>query len=196
MVIGLVSPNGGESWQIGTVQTITWTSINTGANVAITGDLDGNGSYETSITASTPTVNGSFNWTVAGAANNNCRIDVKDTLAATHDSSNAVFAITSAPITGSITIVSPVGGQTYSKGSSVVLSWTTTNVTGNVKIELSRNNGGSWETVYASTPYNSTDLTFTASVPSSSLCRIKITSLNDTNVTATSAAFRLGGQIM
>ena len=194
--ITVVTPNGGETWEIGTTQSITWTSAGLGAHeVKITADLDGNGSYETTIDASDPN-DGTFDWTVSGSANASCKVKVEDqTDAAVYDVSNAVFATTAAPVTGTITLTSPTVGYVYAKGSNVVVTWSSTDVSGNVTIELSRNNGNTWATI-ATVAYNSPDYVYVATTPSSSTCKIRVTSVNQAAATATSAAFRLGGRIM
>ena len=45
---------------------------------------------------------------------------------------------------GSITVTSPNGGEIWPIGSVQNISWTSSGLTGNVKIEVSRNGGTSW----------------------------------------------------
>ncbi|MFO7890981.1 MAG: FISUMP domain-containing protein [bacterium] len=60
-MITVTSPNGGESWELGSSQTITWTSSNAGIEVKI--ELyRGSNQYQT-IAASTPN-DGSYTWSV------------------------------------------------------------------------------------------------------------------------------------
>ena len=117
---------------------------------------------------------------------------MKDTAAATNDVSDAVFALT-ASSPGTITVCLPVSGYVHPQSGIAIIRWTSENVTGNVKIELSRDGGTVWETITASTAFDSSDYTWTVTGQSSSSCIFKITSLNDTSVTGTSPTFRIGG---
>jgi len=77
---------------------------------------------------------------------------------------------------------SPNGGESWNIGSSQNITWTSTGVTGNVKIELNRNYpSGSWETIFASTPNDGTE-SWVVTGPVSSACRIRVSSLDDPSV--------------
>src|SRR5215208_2967900 len=56
------------------------------------------------------------------------------------------------PLTISLTVQIPNGGQNWKIRQSRTLKWRSTNVSGNVKIKLSRNNGGTWVTLFSGTP--------------------------------------------
>ena len=60
--IELISPNGGEDWELGSTQDITWTTSHSAENVSIT-LYSNNTSYQvlSAETAST----GSYSWTIA-----------------------------------------------------------------------------------------------------------------------------------
>jgi len=90
----VLSPNGGEDWQIGTTETITWTSdgVDAKAKVKIELSLDGGKKWK-SIIPSTPN-DGSQDWKVKGKASTEAMIRVigvksKDIL----DSSDDTFTI-------------------------------------------------------------------------------------------------------
>lgn len=53
--------------------------------------------------------------------------------------------------TPTITVTAPNGGEDWAIGSEQDITWTSTGTPGNVKIELSRNNGSTWEPIIAST---------------------------------------------
>ena len=74
--ITLLSPNGGQTWNAGTIQQITWTSFNM-SNVKI--------EYQTSpagqwiiIAASTSATTGSFTWTIPDVSTTQVRVRVSD----------------------------------------------------------------------------------------------------------------------
>jgi hypothetical protein len=60
--ITVTSPNGGETWEAGTSQDITWTSTGTAANVEIEYSID-NGTFWTEIIAATEN-DGRYEWIV------------------------------------------------------------------------------------------------------------------------------------
>jgi M6 family metalloprotease-like protein/uncharacterized repeat protein (TIGR02543 family) len=88
----VTSPNGWENWTVGTVRSITWSSI-LGGNVKI--DLLKGGVFNSAIIASTPNT-GSYSWTIpAGltpALNYSVRITSVETPSST-DQSNLNFVI-------------------------------------------------------------------------------------------------------
>ena len=84
----VTSPNGGESWEIGSWQTITWTpGSGTGAAIAIS--RDGGTGWLDIATGLANT--GTYSWTVVGPATTQGKIMV--TTSAGSDASNGVFTI-------------------------------------------------------------------------------------------------------
>lgn len=105
--IALTAPNGGETWDIGTVHNITWTTtaIN---NIKIEFSSNSGGTWTTvtSVLASL----GTYHWTIPGPTHrNNCLIKMCDVSNASNsDISNLAFKIVQPP---SITITSPNGTE-------------------------------------------------------------------------------------
>ncbi len=92
--ITVTSPNGGESWTIGTAHNITWTSTGTVGNLNIDYSTD-SGTNWTAV--ATGEINdGSYSWTVPNTASTTCLVRVQETDGSPTDSSNAVFSITAA----------------------------------------------------------------------------------------------------
>jgi len=193
----LLSPNGGDSVEVGQPLVFLWSANGIGANVDLLLDRTNDGIFEETIVASTPTSPGSYTWpSVTGGASTNVMYKVKDSGAATNDISDAVSTISAAPVTATITMTSPVSGEIWGGGVTIPIRWTPVNVSGNVSIKLSRDNGVTWEVINASTPFNSADIAYAASGASSSVCLIRVTSLNNIQVYGTSSAFRIGGTIL
>jgi hypothetical protein len=169
----VTSPNGGEIWQAGTSQNITWSSTNI-ASVKIEYTTD-NGLLWSTIIANTPS-DGYYTWTqVPASSSTNCRIKISDAEDNfPYDFSNAVFTIAPEP---EITVISPNGGESLRSGSNTSIKWTSTNIS-DVKLEYTTNNGASWKTITNSTP---SDGIFEWDVDSinSNLCRIKISDVQD-----------------
>ncbi len=87
----LTSPNGGESWTIGSSRTITWTSSNLAGTVELELSRDGGASWST-IVGNTPN-DGSQSWVVTGPPTTEALVRVRSVFAAVQDESNAVFTI-------------------------------------------------------------------------------------------------------
>ncbi len=56
------------------------------------------------------------------------------------------------PPTGSITVTAPNGGETWAVRSTKVVGWMSSGISGNVRIELSRDGGGTWALLFDNTP--------------------------------------------
>jgi len=82
---------------------------------------------------------------------------------------------------GTITVIAPNGGETLRIGRTGNIQWTSSGVTGNVKIELSRNGGASYEVLFASTPNDGVQ-PWTVTGPASTNCLMRISSVNDPSV--------------
>jgi hypothetical protein len=91
----LNTPNGGESWTVGSQQQIRWSSSNVAGNIHLDYSTNSFGSA-TDIVASMPN-SGVFTWTIPNDPSANVRVRVSSTLTATiSDTSNAVFSILNA----------------------------------------------------------------------------------------------------
>jgi YVTN family beta-propeller protein len=89
--IKVTSPNGGETWEVGSQHAITWTSGGSVGNVKILYSTNNGGAW-TEIISSTAN-NGSYNWTVPDAPSSNCLVKVAETDDNPSDVSDAVFTI-------------------------------------------------------------------------------------------------------
>ncbi len=142
--IVVTSPNGGENWQAGTSQPITWTD-NISENVKI--ELFKSGTFHSTIVASTFS-DGSYTWDIplgtAPAA------DYKVKVSSVSNSSIFDFSDNNFTVfpTG-ITIFTPNGGENWQNGTSHTITWTD-NISDNVKIELFKS-GSFHSTIVAST---------------------------------------------
>ena len=134
--ITVVSPDGGESWLIGTTHTIKWSSIdNHRSNVRI--ELFKAGILNRTISVSTAN-DGSYRWTIPSTQVLGTDYKIKITNMsnmADYDFSNDNFAI----IGPSITVTSPNGGENWSRSTTHTIKWNRIDSTGSlVKIELFR----------------------------------------------------------
>lgn len=103
--VSVLSPNGGEAWQFGTTQNITWNVSNVGS-VKIEYKTSPASPWQT-IVANTPGATGSYAWTVPNTPSTQARVKVSNAFGGNPvDSSNNNFAITAASISsqpGSVT---------------------------------------------------------------------------------------------
>ncbi|SVD24739.1 uncharacterized protein METZ01_LOCUS377593, partial [marine metagenome] len=108
--ITLTSPNGGESWDLGTTHNITWTTSHPSENVSIV--LYKSGSVLQTISASTSGA-GSYSWAIPSSYSASTDYKVRVSLVSdseTYDESDANFSLAVVPI---IVVTSPNGGETW-----------------------------------------------------------------------------------
>jgi hypothetical protein len=182
--ITVTSPNGGESWQAGTVHTISWDyALNPGSYVKI--ELYKENSFYKSIISSRgigSSGSGSYSWLIPDTLPaGEYRVKVSSTSKpACNDLSDNIFTITPAP-QPEITITSPNGGELWQNGTIHTISWTYAGNTGSyAKIELYK--GGVLNRVLVSSRTISSR-SYSWSLPSTlytgSDYRIKITSTSN-----------------
>jgi hypothetical protein len=174
--ITVSSPNGGESWQTGSNQNITWTSVNV-SDVKIEYSTNNGASWLT-VVESTPST-GMYAWNpVPDANSSNCKIRITDVVDGfPSDVSDNGFTIYNTGFQ-EIVVTSPNGGEVWQAGSTKNITWNTTGV-GSVKIEYTINNGVNWITIVESTP--STGVYTWSNVPNSpsTNCKIRILDATD-----------------
>ena len=95
-----------------------------------------------------------------------------------HAGNITTVTLTVYPTGGSITVTAPDGGESWTVGSSQNITWTTLGSITDVKIELQRTTGGSWETIIASTT-NDGSYPWTVTSPTTSTAKVKISKVGD-----------------
>ncbi|NCS80159.1 MAG: hypothetical protein GW788_00225, partial [Ignavibacteria bacterium] len=136
--VTITSPNGGEKWEAGSSQNITWTS-DAVDSVQIEYTID-NGVNWATLIASTPST-GFYNWNpIPKTPSTNCKIRITDVGNLYSDMSDVVFSIL--PETN-INVLSPNGGESLTLEASQKVTWTSANIR-KVKIDYSINNGADW----------------------------------------------------
>lgn len=175
--ITVTAPNGGESYLPGGTLPITWTS--TGA-VGATVQILAHGAGQTFTIDAAATNDGAFDWAIPGGqpTGTNYTIEVRSVATpAITDSSNSSFTINAAPPVDSITVVSPNGGEAFTRGSTVQFRWSTTgNVGASLKIVIRRGTFAS--TLFGGTPNDGVhNWTIPANYPTGSGFTIEISSV-------------------
>jgi hypothetical protein len=148
--ITVTHPNGGEDFEVGDVEQITWNETDiTAPQVKLEYSTD-NGTTWTQIQmVNTGTL--SYDWTVADAPTSQALIRVS--AGTTADTSNAVFTI-SKTIVKTLDLTAPDGGEIWTEGDVHQITWTSTNMTSsdNVRLRFSTDGGVSWDDIVATTP--------------------------------------------
>jgi hypothetical protein len=144
--ITVLSPNGGESWGIGNRVSISWTATAAVENVRIL--LYRGGTREINrvgfIAASVPGAAASYSWTAgeysggrADAGDDYCG-RVRIIGADEEDFSDSAFSLQLA----TITVSEPMETAAYEASTGTMrVAWTSTGVSGNVRIDLERQDG-------------------------------------------------------
>ncbi|MDD5088978.1 MAG: serine protease, partial [bacterium] len=150
-------------------------------NHRITGQLHGGYASCTSLTSDWY---GKFSmsWNYGGSSSSRLSdwLDPDNTSVSTLDGLDGVAA--------SITVTAPNGGETLYAGDAYTITWTSQNLSGNVKIELNRSySGGTWETIIASTA-NDGSYSWTVTTPTATAARVRISGVTQTTVTDVSDA--------
>ncbi len=94
------------------------------------------------------------------------------------------------PAAASIAISAPSGQTTVAVGDMLPITWQTTGDVQNVNIELSRNNGATWETLFANTP-NDGEIDWRTTRPRSDGCLIRISDLGGVAQSVRSGTFAI-----
>lgn len=166
-ILTVTAPNGGENIACST--TITWTSAGTSGNVKI--EYYFNNSW-TNIVNSTPD-DGSYVWNVPPNTIGSSNIKITDLIdAGCFDTSDDSFNINCPAPACQITVTSPNGGETV--GCNHLISWTSSNTSGNVKIEYECD--GIWQVIVNST---ADDGIYDWTIPSATNCSSASVKISD-----------------
>ncbi len=170
----ITSPNGGESWTVGSIHNITWTTSGTVENVKL--EYTTNGSTWTLITASVAN-NGAYAWTIPSTSSPSVKVRVTDASdAAITDVSDANFTIA-----GTLTVTSPNGGEDWLVASIHNISWTTSGTVANVKLEYTTNDS-SWNVIATSIANTNTYEWTIPDIPSAT-CKVRVTDASNAVIT-------------
>ncbi|TAK54665.1 MAG: choice-of-anchor B family protein [Bacteroidetes bacterium] len=183
--VSLLSPNGGEIWEEGTTNQISWSFLNV-SDVALEYSTNGGSSWET-IIADTAASAGAFNWFVPVlGATTEAIVRIRDfNNPATADTSDAPFTIHHTAV--AVYLTAPNGGEIWKVGTEHAISWSVIAVD-SIRIEYSSDNGGAWETIVPAIAASEGSFLWTVNVPSAKNALIRIRSLSDSSIVDSSSA--------
>jgi hypothetical protein len=184
--ITVVAPNGGEKWLIAGTQSITWTLTGSISAVKIEYSTDGGSTYPNMIAASVNASTGTpYSWLIPDTPTTQGRVKITNTADTTvFDASNGNFKIQ-----GSVAVVAPNGGESWGVGEAKSITWTKGGSFANVKIDYSTDSGATFPNIIiASTPSDNLSYAWTVPDNISTTSRVRITDVNDIEVTDSSNA--------
>ncbi|OGD18270.1 MAG: hypothetical protein A2W03_14105 [Candidatus Aminicenantes bacterium RBG_16_63_16] len=183
----LTAPNGGEVLNVGQSFSITWTSSGTLGNVKLEYSTN-SGTNWTTIIASTEN-DGSYSWTVPNTPSITCLARVSETDGNPSDTSNAVFTI-GVVVSPTITVGSPNGGESLTIGAVHAITWSSTGVAGNIKIDYSTDGGSGWLAVIASTENDGSYAWTVPNTPSTN-CLVRVSETDGSPSDTSNAVFTI-----
>ena len=180
--ITIITPNGGETWQIGTSEEIVWNAEPGIADVKIWLSVDSGETFDLQVSNGTPN-DGSFTWEQipVDAAGNNCRIKIRNAVHANaFRISDADFTILPDPLT----VFLPNGGEAYEVGQPMEITWGGAPFTTSLVIKLSKNGGTTFPYTISDYTGNDGSLTWDPITPEavSTNCVIRISDAYDPTV--------------
>jgi len=183
-VLTITSPNGGESLPIGTTALITWTSQGIdGADNQVKIEYSTDGGSTWMLIVDNLVNNGAYEWQVANNPSPNALIRITSKkYSSIRDTSDAAFGIMG------LILNSPDGGNQWEIGSTHNITWSSYGtVSNNLKIECSLDGGTTWLYPPVADQRINNGL-YTWNIPNresyiSSVCLMRITDMNNTNIT-------------
>jgi hypothetical protein len=181
----VISPNGGEDFEVDSVHNVTWTSGGTSGGVKIEYSIN-NGSSWSDVIASIPDT-GVYPWTIPDTPSDSCLLRITDTIGSPSDTSDAIFKISPIPF---ITVTSPNGGEDFQVDSVHNVTWTSSGTSGGVLIQYSTDSGSSWSDVIAEMPDTGVYPWTIPNTPSDS-CLIRIADTNGSLADTSDSIFKI-----
>ena len=183
-MVAVTGPSGGASAFAGTPVAITWTHNMAGvATALIELSRDGGASFETLADAAPNT--GNFAWIASGPDTATALVRVTLNGPPAVSGASGLFGIVS-PM---LSVGSPAAGASYFAGSAQTITWST-NLPANATmlVELSRDGGGTFETLATAAP-NTGSFAWTVTGPPSATARVRVSSSDPVAASATSGVF-------
>ncbi len=187
MTLDVVSPNGGENWQVGSTQNITWDYSSGLINLLNLYYSTDNGSNWTTIATNVNASAGSYSWSIpSGAEGSQTLIKIVNAQnTKIYDVSDADFTI------NNLTVTSPATGDELQTSRVAKIKWTSSNIS-DVRIEYSTDNGSTWNTIVSSIAASLGEYDWT--VPTgitTNQAKIRIYSKQDQSVLSESGLFAI-----
>ncbi|MFA6170719.1 MAG: DUF2341 domain-containing protein [Candidatus Margulisiibacteriota bacterium] len=125
--VTLRTPNGGETWEAGTSQTITWETTGTVSSINLYYSIDGGSTYTSIVTNETD--DGTYSWLVPDTPTTEAKVRIEaigETTAT--DESDSIFTIASPAYPANVVYVNSVSGdnsRTTAEANNPATPWKT-----------------------------------------------------------------------
>ncbi|MFQ5603353.1 MAG: FG-GAP-like repeat-containing protein [bacterium] len=170
--LALSYPNGNEILLGGMHTEVKWNTSGAVDSVKIEFSADNGGTW--SVVKNALPNTSRFNWQVPNVKTNQARLIISDAKDGTpKDTSDAVFSI----INSSLTITAPNGGEVWNSEEEYFITWHSTGVIEQVKLEFTLDNGKSWQLIADNLPNNGRH-PWTVPVLKSDSARVRISDVN------------------
>ena len=179
----ITSPDGGDVLRLADRVKITWTvsgAAQSSPRVKIELSRDGGAAFS-ELFASVDN-DGEQDWTVVGPATKEAIIRITPITQPVFADDSDEFEIRERSV---LNVTAPNGGEVLVTGKIVTIRWTSAGFPGAVNIDLSRNGGRDWSTLFSGTA-NDGAHAWTVTGPPTSLGRVRVSSVLEPNVFDTS----------
>lgn len=191
----VTSPNGGESWEVGSIHPVTWTGSGDIGSIMIEYSHDNGVTWSTVAAAASNT--GTYDWPIPDTVSARCllRITANDGGGdpKPSDVSDEVFSIVH-PSSPTIRVITPNGGEEAVIGLLYHITWFSTGFREPVKIEYSTTGGDSWQPIVDETE-NDGEYDWTVPDEPSEICLLRISETSGQPVDVSDTVFSIVSQL-
>ncbi|MCK9426302.1 MAG: T9SS type A sorting domain-containing protein [Ignavibacteriaceae bacterium] len=176
--LSLVSPNGGQNFPIGSLQTISWKTHSSISKVKLEYSTNNGSTWKTIVDSTTASAL-SYAWIVPNDPTVLARVRVSNASnSVVNDYSDSYFTI------GSIRLTSPNGSEKWAVGNTKTITWLNVSTISSINIDYTTDNGTNWIPVASN--LNASAETYNWSIPDtltpSSLARVRVSSVTDNQI--------------
>lgn len=183
----ITQPNGGETWNYGEYQTVSWTGSNIPPYVYIDFSYDGGLTWTGLGFGYSEPDNGSAQVSVPYYSTENARIRITEyNYGFTLDESDAPFTVVVPPVI----VYYPAGGEYYN-GQTTYFSWLALQEISTLDFELSTDNGQTWTIIEEDVPANQGYYYWTVNGTPSQTCLIRMSDSSDPSQSGLSGLFTI-----
>lgn len=173
----VVTPNGGEVWDIGMPRYITWSSRGV-QRIRIDYSHDRGKSW-INVARNVPAADAKYDWAVPDTPSDTCYVLLRDEdNTSISDISDHVFEIRQPP---AVEVLTPNGGEVWRVGTTHLITWNAFKVA-DVRIEYSQDDGASWTEIAGPVPAEKRSHDWRIPNHHSAFCIIRISGYSDPTV--------------
>jgi outer membrane protein assembly factor BamB/Leucine-rich repeat (LRR) protein len=184
--ITVTAPNGGDVWEAGSAQNVTWDSQDI-AQIRIEYSNDNGTSWNT-IIEQTDAVPGLYPWDIPDVESSSCLVRITDTSDDTiTDDSDSIFAISRTPF---IQVTAPMESDLWMEESAQTIEWKSSGVS-EANIEYSTDGGGSWNSIMSNVDASTASYDWQIPEDESDTCIIRISDVSNSEIRAESGIFEI-----